>query len=574
MTLKVVVFPSIASHRTLWWTLENLPNLLVLQDYSKSLVTTLEPYKASEIFFLTSMYLFSCPFPVACCNRVNTLFPRRGKAKFPTEFVGRNWFLFHSRKLKVSVDIPSNTSYQLDKVNPSQRRVITSIYTDDIVETNVRSWKEAPVTTGQEKKTPEAETKKRKLPEEVRRKISMAMIGRKKSKAARAAMSLAKKGTASPNKGHKLTIEARARLSLSMLGRRAWNKGRKLSMKHKVAIGNSLANRKLSQEHRQKLRLARWRPTDTILRSHVVCSKVHRKLESTQVVEEDLHEKKENAKADQTEWPLLTTQEINEYVSLRRELRVWSEKFTLDGSGPPSLSTLRRKAPKAILKKYEKYLEYRERFRGLAFDVYGKIAPGSVSVSPRGGRWKKPQMNKYSEESSSVIESSPPELLGKTTICLYLFPRLSVLDSSLCQCEEIQKCVVSDSANESSVCLSPSAYRILGRYRLLETHDIHEFVALRKELRSWSNSYFEEHGRRPTLQDAEKNLSSESLKKFKRYIQIREQIQGLVRETFGLEQFDMNSIEAMTETSLQILQSLKFSPSANVKDILQMDIAH
>ncbi|GJQ08834.1 hypothetical protein GpartN1_g625.t1 [Galdieria partita] len=505
------------------------------------------------------MYLFMSTFPVYCYpNNITTtqLFDWRKDSQVDM-FQGS--CVVRKRNRKILFGAPMNRKYLLanNKEMLTTRYIITNIYTDDIAETNMDSSEQTSLTTNQEKtssKTSNTEHKKHKLPEEVRRKISMAMIGRKKSKAARAAMSIAKKGMVSPNKGHKLTIEARARLSLSMLGRRAWNKGRQLSMKHKIAIANSLSNRKLSQEHRQKLRLARWRPTDRILRSHVISSKVQKKLESSQDVKDCSH--LQERKEDHIEWPLLTTQEINEYVSLRRELRVWSEKFSLDGYSTPSLSTLRRKAPKAILKKYEKYLEYRERFRGLAFDVYGKIAPGSVSVSPRGGRWRRTQTNKCFDDSSSFIESSPPELL----------------DSSLCQCEEIQKFVASNTTNHSSICLTPSAYRILGRYRLLETHDIHEFVALRKELRSWSSSYFEEHGRRPTLQDAEKNLCSESLKKFKRYIQIREQIQGLVRETFGIEQLDMNSIEAMTETSLKILNSLKFAPSdANVKDILGMD---
>ncbi|GJD06167.1 hypothetical protein Gasu2_05960 [Galdieria sulphuraria] len=403
------------------------------------------------------MYLFTSTFTEYCC-RNNTLVThpfRCRKQKSQVDSFQGNW-LFCKGKRKLFVGIPLNRKYLVEekKEISTLGEIITSIYMDDIAETNLVSWKEVGVTTGQEKtltNTSKTETKKYKLPEEVRRKISMAMIGRKKSKAARAAMSMAKKGMVSPNKGHKLTIEARARLSLSMLGRRAWNKGRKLSMKHKVAISNSLSNRSLSQEHRQKLRVARLRPTDRILSSTVICSKVQKKLESSQDRKDSFYAEERQGRVDHTEWPLLTTQEINEYVSLRRELRVWSEKFSLDGGSTPSMSTLRRKAPKAILKKYEKYLEYRERFRGLAFDVYGKIAPGSVSVSPRGGRWRRTQPNKCSDESSSVIESSPPELL----------------DSSLCHCEEIQKYVASNPTNHASIYLTPSAYRILGLEELV-----------------------------------------------------------------------------------------------------------
>eukprot|EP00871_Galdieria_phlegrea_P005999 jgi/Galph1/887/GphlegSOOS_G5630.1 len=443
------------------------------------------------------------------------------------------------------------TMYWLRKGNSSNCNIgfhlrLSCVFIDDIAEVDEQRLQNSNLPSGGKlvpEDEPETGKKRRRHSPEVRRKISMAMTGKRKSRAARAAMSLAKKGKISPNRGHKLTVEARARLSLSLLGRRAWNKGKNLSMKHRLAISLALSDRRLSEEHRQKMRLARLR----FMNKTVSCSSASSSVaKSSNIGNVNSQKTTVSTGMDKSTWPLLTTQEIHEYVLLRRELRVWNEKFSLDSGSSPSLSLIRKEAPKAIIKKYEKYLEYRERFRGLASDVYGSVAPDSFPIPAKSGRFSRSTVDSFADDSSSLIESSPPELL----------------DASLCKCRELEETAHSNPLNDTAtIPLTPSAYRILGRYRLLETHDIHEFVALRKELRSWSDKY---------LKNAEKNLSRDSFKKFQRYIKIRENIQGLVRETFGIDKFDMNSIEAVTEMSVQILKSLKIQTSeTELTSILQ-----
>lgn len=49
--------------------------------------------------------------------------------------------------------------------------------------------------------------------------------------------------------------------------------------------------------------------------------------------------------------------------------------------------------------------------------------------------------------------------------------------------------------------LSKSDYQLLGKYRLMESNDIHTFIQLRRELKKFSDDFKAEQGRIPALSD-------------------------------------------------------------------------
>ena len=67
------------------------------------------------------------------------------------------------------------------------------------------------------------------------------------------AISAAKKGKHSPNKGKKLSEEARRKISEAKKGKPAWNKGKHHSEESKAKMSVALKGKPLSEEHKAKL---------------------------------------------------------------------------------------------------------------------------------------------------------------------------------------------------------------------------------------------------------------------------------------------------------------------------------
>mmetsp|Transcript_20047 Transcript_20047/g.53391 ORF Transcript_20047/g.53391 Transcript_20047/m.53391 type:complete len:267 (+) Transcript_20047:1-801(+) len=116
-------------------------------------------------------------------------------------------------------------------------------------------------------------------------------------------------------------------------------------------------------------------------------------------------------------------------------------------------------------------------------------------------------------------------------------------------------------AGQVQTVLGPSEYRVLGRYRLLETMDIHSFFRLRRELKEWSSAFSEEVGRTPSLSDAKQRGGLTLYRKFVRYLDMRARMRGLAREMHVLvdEVEDIALIEKVTETGKSLLECLKNS---------------
>lgn len=141
--------------------------------------------------------------------------------------------------------------------------------------------------------------------DETRRKISYSMLGKCKSAEMRAKVSEKLKGRIPWNKGKKLSEETKARMAEAKVGRQAWNKGRRLSTSHKASISSSSTNfqRTLSDETKARMRMAKRRPGDSIVAGNSISSQ----------------------SKSSGNYRLVDTTDINDYISLRRELRVWSD---------------------------------------------------------------------------------------------------------------------------------------------------------------------------------------------------------------------------------------------------------
>lgn len=405
---------------------------------------------------------------------------------------------------------------------------------------------------------PRKKVRRRKAPtsEETRRKISATMMGRPKSKEMRAKVSQALKGRVPWNKGKKMSPEIRARMSEAQRGRMPWNKGRHLSEAHRQALSESARRLSyaVSASTRNKLRMARRRPGDGIVGGSF------------------------RAESETGSFPLVGSERINFYITLRRELRVWSDSFVARNGRRPSLADVRRSASKNILGKFEDYVRLRDQIRGLASDVYGSINPRDLPVVPPGQVSSSPQNN-----SQTVIRVTKhgnrrlvPRVEHRNNADVGYSDTDRRLEGSVEDMWDIYDRPVSpnwspanNGENHSSLIgvhelgardkdqLSANDYRMIGRYRLMETIDINRYVSLRKELQRWSEAFRETHGRTPTLSDAKSSGKAFLYDRFCEYLGVRENLSGLVREVCGTEIDDTESLRKFTHEGKEKLEVLR-----------------
>lgn len=405
------------------------------------------------------------------------------------------------------------------------------------------------------RKTP----RKRVITTETRRKISYAMLGRPKSEDMRAKVSEKLKGRVPWNKGKKLSPETRARMSEARFGRSAWNKGRRLSAAHREALSRaSLAvQRSMSAASRHRIRMARRRPGDALVAGSG------------------------SARPEVGNYPLVDSAGINAYVTLRRELRVWSDKFVERNDRRPTLADIRRVAPVPIMRKFEKYAKMRDNIRGLASDVYGSVDPADVPVIPTGDVASAPR-NNNSATVIHVTKHGNPRLVSsdgmKGSESVGYSDGLTQMEGALDDMwdkydrPESGKKGTNSSANRDSHTLigahelnrsgkeqlSASDYRKIGKYRLMETMDINRYMALRKELQRWSASFRRKHGRTPTLSDARRSSGRSMLYyRFCEYLQMRDSMSGLVQEVYGTEVDDVETLRKVNVEGKTILDALR-----------------
>lgn len=393
---------------------------------------------------------------------------------------------------------------------------------------------------------------RKKLSAATRHKISISMLGHRKSEEMRAKVSEKLKGRIPWNKGKKLSPEIRARMSTAHTGRTAWNKGRPLSFSHRANIsqGGRENPRTLSDETRKRMRMARRRPGDAVLAGSL-------------------------GRASDTigSYSLLDGADINAYISLRRELTSWSDSYRKNLGKRPTLADIRRVAPVAVVRKFERYMAMREKIRGLAGDVYGKVDPNEVpTVSSKAINYSKVNNNSGTTiyvtkhgNNRMVASSSPSEAEQDGVIKGGIgdmwdeydrpssrehHPNSDAETTSLIGTHEI-------GVKTKDKRLSPNDYRKIGRYRLMETMDINRFTELRRDLQGWSDSFKKKHDRRPTLSDVKSRGKAWLYNQFCEYLDMRNKMSGLMQEVLGAEVDDVEVLEKVNVEGREALEALQ-----------------
>lgn len=400
--------------------------------------------------------------------------------------------------------------------------------------------------------------KKRVVSPETRRRISFAMLGKPKSQAMRAKVSESMKGRVPWNKGKKLSPEIRARMSEAHCGRVPWNKGKGLTSNHRRAISNAMktSDSMISSETRHRMRMARRRPGDAILQG----SAGHRTVGG---------------------YPLVESADINAYITLRRELRVWSDKFKTRNSRRPSLADIRRSAPVSIIRKFEKYVAMRSQIRGLVSDVYGSVNPKDIPVVPTGEVSSVP-INNNGMRSIHVTKHGNPRLTstysdnaidnvgyrdGRNNMEGALEDMWDKYDRPATRNNPERDLnnhtLIGDHESKRATDqLGPNDFRMIGRYRLMESLDIHHFMNLRKELQKWSDEFKRKHGRKPALSDARVEGKPVLYHRFCDYLELRRKMNGLVEEVYGTEVDDLETLTRVNEKGRVMLDTLRSATNA------------
>lgn len=375
----------------------------------------------------------------------------------------------------------------------------------------------------------------------------------------RAKVSAALKGRQPWNKGKKMSPETRARMSQARIGREAWNKGRRLSKAHREAISLSGSNcdRSLTGHTRFRMRLAHRRPGDSLVSG----SAGRRPQHGT--------------------YALIDSSEINEYVSLRRELRVWSDRFISVNGRRPSLADVRRLASVPIMRKFEMYVAMRDRIRGLAGDVYGDVDPDEVPVVPSTDVTNSPSNNnaiseihvtKHGNQRLAKPSSSDDDqvwndkcdanLIGALDDMWDAYDRpITVRSSPPPEEHAAENSLIGpiELLGKKTDQFSANDFRKIGRHRLMEVMDINRYVRMRKELESWSSTFKKQFGRTPTLSDARLSDRSGLYSKFCTYLKMRERMSGLVKEVYGTEVDDVETLSKFSAEGKEVLDTLRAS---------------
>lgn len=392
----------------------------------------------------------------------------------------------------------------------------------------------------------------RKLSAETRKKISISMLGQQKSEEMRAKVSEKLKGRVPWNKGKKLSPETRVRMSAAQTGRTAWNKGKRLSLAHRANISNAGRSkpRKLTHETRCRMRMARRRPGDAVLAGSP--GRVSHNIGT---------------------YRLLDGADINAYISLRRELISWSDSFRNNLGKRPTLADIRRVAPVPVVRKFERYMTMREKIRGLAGDVYGKVDPMNIpTVSSRAVNNSKVNNNsgtivyvtKYgnsrmiSTSSNLTEERSARMINGGIGDMWDEYDRPFSWEFHPATREETSMIGTYErNAKKPANRLTPNDYRKIGRYRLMETMDINRFIELRRKLQEWSDSFKSKNGRLPSLSDVRNRGKHGLYHQFCEYIDMRNKISGLMEEVLGAEVDNLEVLKQVNVEGREALQTLQ-----------------
>jgi NUMOD3 motif len=386
-----------------------------------------------------------------------------------------------------------------------------------------------------------------------------------------------------------MSAETRARMSQARFGRNPWNKGRRLSEGHRTAIAASSrgVTREISPATRKRLRMARRRPGDAIVAGGVPSS------------------------TENGEYPLVETTDINLYVTLRRELRTWSDEFAGRNGRRPSLVDVRRIAPPDVIGKFERYVGMRDRLRGLAADVYGTINPDCVPSVRPSQIASTPQNNnqgsilRYTSHGNArlvpkgrpdgvFVERAKVEAAGASAARrdiekpgklgtwgqwdAYDLPTRGDYSSGFQVSETVRQGLESDERAFTAAAertervpkkeakragLSANDYRAIGKYRLMESIDINRYVQLRRDLMAWSSAFKEKHGHTPTLSDVQAAGDPSMYRRFREYIETRDRMDGLVKEVCGAEIDDLEQIKELSDTGRALVDQLR--PSTKVE---------
>lgn len=429
---------------------------------------------------------------------------------------------------------------------------------------------------------PLPKSSRRALSLETRQKISNSMLGVPKSPEMRAKLSASMKKSMEKrqpwNKGKTMSAETRKRMSISRKGRAIWNKGKPMSDKHKqaISVAKLASNVRVSDSTRKLLQLARRRPSDGIVAA------TGRTTRPT----------------SPSGFPLVDTNDIHSYVSLRRSLRGWSDAFSERNGHRPTIADVRRTARPDVIRQFEQYIAMRGAIRGLAADVCGSVNPADIpvvpsrnssSTSPQNGTARRVHITGHGNrrlasevEAASVtggqgsISFDDGEPDASTLVALGVSSTRSDMwdayDAPLTRPSRasgfgVDRTLVGvhslsdlDRVTVQNR-LSAKDYRTIGKFRLLESKDINKFVQLRRELESWSSKFKEETGEIPKLSDVWDQKDQGLYAKFCRYLDMRHSMSGLMKEVYGasIEQLE-STYDRLSEEAQCVLDLLQARP--------------
>ena len=373
--------------------------------------------------------------------------------------------------------------------------------------------------------------KGRQLSLETRKRISASMTGLVRPKEMREKISAKLRGRVPWNKGKKLSAETRAKMSEARYGKRPWNYGDRLGEEHRRKIALKMQGQKrISEETRKKLQLARRLPSDPILRtSGSTTGSVGRQTDESG-----------------TDFPLVDTKDIHQFMMLRRELETWSGQFYSSMGRRPTMTDIRRLAPMELLRKFERYIKLRDSIRGLATSVKEGMNVQAMPAEAPGGA---------TPRSDSYVATSPSKLGQKPS-----GGDVTLGDSGSMAMTGNDR----DNQSATNTPLSANEFRTLGQYRLLEAHDLHKMRKLRREAEPWLDRFARTFGRPAELADAE-CMDSETLAESERralravigYLELKGKSRGLLSDVLNIDPDDPQALESFMKKGEELARKVK-----------------